>query len=93
MMKIKKYIAIIGIQFVVVCIFYYIFIKLILRIQLIDALPLIIVGACAFITGVIYYLWKEKTNADAKLSSRKLLLLIVCIVLNLLLLLILASLL
>ena len=88
MTKLTKYAAIIVIQLATVCIFYFVFIKMVLEIQLVDAYPLIVVGAGGFIAGVIYYLWKERANADAKLSIRQIVILIVPIVLSLVILLI-----
>lgn len=60
MQKKLKFILIILIQLIAGSLFYYIFIKHLLKINFNDAVGLIIVGAISFIIGVIYYLKMRK---------------------------------
>ena len=56
MNSLKKRTWVIVINTLAVLVFYYLFIKHFLRIELNDALGLIAVGIVAYIVGIIYYL-------------------------------------
>jgi putative flippase GtrA len=68
--KLVRYFAVIGIQLFGVCLFYYIFVELILGVKCTDVIPLIVVGAIGFIVGCIYYIKKDKKAISKNKKDR-----------------------